>query len=67
MLLDHATSDGVLMPHELDMLQGILNRAVNRFGYCRDGLEAQVLATTMIDLYRRGLKDEAKLKILFAA
>lgn len=67
MLLNNAITEGVLMPHELDMLQGIFNRAVTRFGYCRDGVEARILATTMIDLYRRGLKDEEKLKILFAA
>lgn len=67
MLMDFSVTESVLMPHELNMLQGIFDGSVKRFGYCKNGIEARILATTMIDLYRRGLRDEEKLKVLFAS
>lgn len=63
---DSCTSDGVLMPYELAMLQRLFNRALRKQGYSKSGVEAKILATTMMDLYRRGLRDERKLRIMFA-
>lgn len=64
--LNAPITDGVLMPYELAMLQRIFNRALRKQGYAKSGVEARMLATTMMDLYRRGLRDERKLRIIFS-
>lgn len=67
MRLEGSTTEGVLMPYELAMLERIFNRALRNQGYAKSGVEARMLATTMMDLYRRGLRDERKLRIMFAS
>ncbi|MCJ8510424.1 hypothetical protein MUU53_21320 [Rhizobium lemnae] len=63
---DYPAPEGVLMPYELAMLQRLFNRALRKQGYAKTDIEAKMLATTMMDLYRRGLRDERKLRIMFA-
>ena len=58
MKFDYPAPEGVLMPYELAMLQRLFNRALRKQGYAKTDVEAKMLATTMMDLYRRGLRDE---------
>ncbi len=54
MKFDYPAPEGVLMPYELAMLQRLFNRALRKQGYAKTDVEAKMLATTMMDLYRRG-------------
>mgnify|MGYP000482850997 CR=1 FL=1 len=67
MINEDAAINGVLTPEELALLQRIFDDALRTTGYPRQSLEANLLASLIIHLYLRGIRNEDSLRALLAA
>ncbi|MCY1669299.1 hypothetical protein [Rhizobium sp. SL86] len=67
MIKEHTAIEGVLTPEELALLQRIFDDALKGTGYSKQSLEANLLASLVIHLYLRGVRNEDSLRALLAA
>ncbi|MGN7293314.1 hypothetical protein [Rhizobium sp. SAFR-030] len=67
MIKDQAVLDGVLAPDELAMLQRVFDAALSRQGFARNSVEASLLASTIIELYVNGVREEDRLRQMIVA
>jgi hypothetical protein len=58
-----AAAGGIFPPEHLEILQRVFEQACLERGYPRDGLEAEELATLIVELFQGGIVSEADLRV----
>ena len=63
----HAELGGIITPDVLSMLQHVFDDALDHAGYRRDSREANLLASSVLYLYLRGVRREEGLRAMLEA
>jgi hypothetical protein len=67
MIKAHGDDDGVIMPEDLEMLQRVFDAAIARMALDKHAPEASILATRLMHLFLRGVRNEEDLRLIIAA